>query len=205
MLSIIIFLKALIIGLAIAAPVGPIGILCIRYNLNYGFKLGIAVGLGAALADGLFGAIAGFGLITISNLLLDNKIILNLVGGSILIYMGYNDLKKRSNLDNPLKVKHKEFLQVLTTTFVLTLTNPLTIIMFLGVFTTLGAMNSNLQSIIYIILGVFLGSLLWWLFLSSFITLTHHKLSPKVITYINKTAAIILIIFGCYTILSTIY
>ena len=82
------FIKGLIIGFAIAAPVGPIGVLCIQRSLHNGFKIGLMTGLGAAFADGSYGLIAGFGLTALSSLLINHQFLIRLVGGLFLIYLG---------------------------------------------------------------------------------------------------------------------
>src|SRR6185295_11026735 len=82
------FLKGLIIGFAIAAPVGPIGVLCIQRSLHDGFKIGLMTGFGAALADGTYGLIAGFGLTALSSLLIDHQFWIRLIGGLFLLYLG---------------------------------------------------------------------------------------------------------------------
>ncbi len=126
------FIKGLLIGLAIAAPVGPIGILCIHRSLHDGFKIGLMTGLGAAFADGTYGLIAGFGLTALSSLLINHQFWIRLAGGLFLLYLGIkmflaSPREKQSN-DSDHSAWH-----ALSTTFLLTLTNPTTILSFIAI------------------------------------------------------------------------
>ena len=131
------FLKGLIIGFAIAAPVGPIGILCVQRSLHDGFKIGFMTGIGAALADGTYGLIAGFGLTALSSLLISHQFWIRLIGGLFLLYLGIKLFltKPREKSDGH---SDKSPWHALGTTYLLTLTNPATILSFVAVFAGLG-------------------------------------------------------------------
>lgn len=170
------FIKGIILGFSVAAPVGPIGILCIRRTLEYGRLSGFVSGLGAAFADMIYAIIAAFGLTYISNVLTDWQDWLQLAGGLFLLYLGWKTFfaKPRSNLNEPI---HKSLLNDFLSIFFLTVTNPMTIFAFLGVFAALGltTANGNYLHALLLVLGVFLGSATWWLLLSEGVTLLEKK------------------------------
>jgi threonine/homoserine/homoserine lactone efflux protein len=198
------FLKGLTIGFAIAAPVGPIGLLCIQRSLHDGFKIGLMTGLGAALADGTYGLIAGFGLTAISTLFLTYQSSIQLIGGLFLIYLGLKLLltpyKKRSiALQNDSASWH-----ALGTTYLLTLTNPATILSFIAIFAGLGLVNTtnDYGHAIALVAGVMIGSAIWWLLLSASVAfLLRHQLSPGLMRGFNYFSGGIILVFGltaCY-------
>jgi threonine/homoserine/homoserine lactone efflux protein len=191
------FLKGFLIGFSIAAPVGPIGVLCINRTLTGGLAVGLLTGLGAASADAIYGCIAGFGLVAISKFLLSQQTAIQLVGGVFLLYLGV-----KTSLASPQVVAASDrattLWQDFSSTLFLTLTNPATIISFIAIYASLGIVerNANYMEALVIVLGVFLGSLTWWCILSSCISLIRHKLSEATMVWINQLSGTILIIFG---------
>ena len=127
------FLKGIILGFSIAAPVGPIGILCIRKTLQFGRFSGLFSGLGAAVADTIFAVIAAFGLTLISDALLAGQFWLRLVGGAFLLYLGWKTFFTKV-LDKSQKISHTNLLHDFISTFFLTITNPMTILAFIAIF-----------------------------------------------------------------------
>lgn len=206
MLTIIPFFKAWMLGFAIAAPVGPIGLLCIRYSLATGLKYGLAVGLGAALADSLYGVVVGGGLSIISKFLLDNALYVKLIGGCLLIYLSMKEMKSKTiiNLDNSAALSNRACLTLMLTTFLLTLTNPMTIMSFVGLFSTSLVSNFTSYDVIAIVLGVFLGSMSWWLLLCKAVDFSKRLVSPKILGNFKYISALILGGFGIYAIASII-
>ncbi len=197
------FLKGLILGFSIAAPVGPIGILCIRKTLVFGRFSGFFSGLGAAAADTIYAIIAAFGLTFISNFLLAGQFWLRLIGGGFLLYLGWMTFhaKPHSQSNN---VSHTTLFNDFISTFFLTITNPITIFSFLAVFAGLGLSNIEgdyLQASM-LVLGVFLGSALWWLTLSEGVTLFRNKISQNMMTWVNRIAGSIIFVFGIVVVLS---
>ncbi len=175
-------LRGLAIGLSIAAPVGPIGVLCIRRTLAQGRAAGLASGLGAATADAVYGSIAAFGLTWASDLLLRQQAWLRLAGGAFLCYLGLRTLlarpaepavpaeQRRDGPQNgPAALKGRALLGAYLSTFLLTLTNPITILSFAAIFAGLGLASAGRDylSAATLVLGVFLGSAAWWLLLSA--------------------------------------
>src|SRR3990167_9228812 len=174
------FLKGLIIGFAIAAPVGHIGVLCIQRSLHDGFKIGLMTGLGAAFADGTYGLIAGFGLTALSSFLTNHQFWIRLIGGLFLLYLGIK-LFLTTPREKSAGNSDRSPWHALLTTFLLTLANPGTILSFIAVFAGLGLGTTYADYIhaIVLVLGITLGSAIWWLLLSSGVAfILHHRLNP---------------------------
>jgi len=197
------FLRGLIIGFSIAAPVGPIGVLCIRRTLADGRASGLISGLGAATADAIYGSIAGFGLTFISSLLIRQQGWLRLVGGSFLCYLGLKTFFARP-AEQPATAKGNDLLGAYASTFFLTLTNPMTILSFAAIFAGLGvgSASGNYFSAGILVLGVFIGSALWWLILSSGVGMIWKKFNPLGLRWINRISGIIITAFGLFVLLS---
>lgn len=200
------FIKGIILGFSVAAPVGPIGILCIRRTLEYGRLSGFVSGLGAAFADMLYAVIAAFGLTFISNVLTAGQDWLQLAGGVFLLYLGWKTFiaKPRENLNQPV---HKSLLNDFFSVFFLTVTNPMTILAFLGVFAALGFTTSsgNYLEASTLVLGVFLGSAAWWLMLSEGVTLFRRKVTGQVMQWINRISGSLIFGFGVMVLIYLFY
>lgn len=194
-------LKGLILGFAIAAPVGPIAILCIQRSLHDGFKIGLMTGIGAALADGLYGLIVGFGLTAISSLLIAQQFWIHLIGGVFLIYLGiktiFTPLRKQLADSRP----DRSPWHACATTFFLTLINPMTIISFIAIFAGLGlgSANTNYIHATLLVIGITLGSAIWWLLLSGGTAfILRHRINAKTMRAINWVSGIIVLAFGIF-------
>lgn len=190
----IFFLKGLAIGFAMAIPVGPIGVLCIRKTLTEGRLRGMVIGLGAATADLFYASVAAFGLTLISDTLISQRFWIRLVGGALLLFLGIRIFRALPK-DPKIRVDNSGILRSYLTTVFLTLTNPLTIFAFLAVFAALG-LDSELRnfSAAVLVVGVFIGSCLWFLLLSSGTILFKNKLDLDGLRWVNKIAGILIII-----------
>lgn len=196
-----IFLKGLLIGVAIAAPVGPIGVLCIQRSLHDGFKVGLMTGLGAALADGTYGLVAGFGLTAISSVLMEYQHWIRLFGGAFLLYLSAQLLSAAPTKATTGRYDASPW-HALGTTYCLTLMNPSTILSFIAIFAGLGIGTSNPSTAeaITLVLGIIVGSAIWWLFLSGGIAfILHHKINTKGLRWINIGAGLIMLGFALAT------
>lgn len=196
-------LKGLIIGFAIAAPVGPIGVLCIQRSLHDGFKIGLMTGLGAALADGTYGLIAGFGLTALSSLLITHKYWIQVVGGLFLLYLGIK-LFFTAPREKSAGKSDKSSWHAFGTTYFLTLANPATILSFVAVFAGLGlgTINPSYFDAIILVVGITIGSGMWWLLLSSGVAfMLHHRLNATMMRGINRFSGIIIFLFGAFALL----
>jgi threonine/homoserine/homoserine lactone efflux protein len=194
-------LKGFIIGFAIAAPVGPIGILCIRRTLADGRLTGFFSGLGAASADMSYGAVAAFGLTVIQDILIGAKFWLHLIGGFFLIYLGIRTfLTKPAAKTTPEKTINGYF-QAYSSTLGLTLTNPATILLFTVIFAglRLGNTGGNFLSAVLLVMGVFLGSSAWWLTLSTIVGFFREKFTPAWMMWVNRLAGAVIGVFGLFS------
>jgi threonine/homoserine/homoserine lactone efflux protein len=198
-------LKGFVVGFSIAAPVGPIGVLCIRRTIAYGRIHGLISGLGAATADAIYGCIAGFGLTIISSFLISQQMWLRLIGGCFLCLLGVRTFLSKSSEQVAL-AKEKGLFSVYASTFLLTLTNPLTILSFAGIFAGLGvgSADTSYVSAAVLVLGVFVGSALWWLILSAVVSMFRTKFTPAGMQWVNRIAGIILVGFGVSALFSLI-
>ncbi len=201
-MQLVIFLKGIFIGFALAVPIGPIGIMCIRKTLSEGRLNGLIIGLGAATADLLYGCVAAFGLTFISDALVSQRIIIRLVGGALLLYLGVRTFNKLP-ADPKIPVSGNGRLRSYITAFLLTLTNPLSVFAFIAVFTALG-LGSDLGnfSASVLVFGVFLGSCLWFLSLGTGVMFFRNKLELDGLKWINKIAGVLLIISGIIVMVS---
>ncbi|HEY0838342.1 MAG TPA: LysE family transporter [Azospirillum sp.] len=190
-------LKGLVIGVSIAAPVGPIGLLCIRRTLAEGTAVGLATGLGAATADALYGAVAGFGLAAVSQALLGWQDALRLVGGAVLLWLGWATVRARP-AERVAAATGRGLAGAYASTFVLTLANPATILSFLAVFGALGLAGGGgrMDEALALVLGVFVGSALWWLMLSAGVGTVRRRVTPIVMVWINRVSGAVLMGFG---------
>jgi threonine/homoserine/homoserine lactone efflux protein len=196
------FLKGIIIGFAMAVPIGPIGIMCIRKTLTEGRLRGLIIGLGAATADLLYGCVAAFGLTVISNTLNSQRIWIRLAGGALLLFLGIRTFRAQPS-DPKVPLNNSGMLRSYLTTVFLTLTNPVTIFAFIAVFASLGLGNGlNYFSASALVSGVFIGSALWFLLLSSGVTLFRKKLNKSGLHWVNRIAGALIIITGIIAIVS---
>ena len=197
------FARGLVIGFAIAAPVGAIGLLCIRRTLADGRLVGFVSGLGAATADAVYGAVAALGLTAVSSAIVDHQDVVRLVGGLFLCYLGV-----RTALSRPAAEARSASARGLAaaygSTLALTLTNPTTILSFAAVFAGfgLGAAAGDRLSALFMVLGVFLGSGLWWLILSGAVGFCRRALTPERLVWINRISGFVLVGFGVVALLS---
>ncbi|HUI45408.1 MAG TPA: LysE family transporter [Nitrospirota bacterium] len=200
----IFFLKGLIIGFVIAAPVGPIGILCARRTLMFGRRAGFFSGMGAATADAIYGFVAAFGLTLVSDFLVAHNVLLRIVGSSLLCILGVKALVANPalNRDDPKSIK--KYAGLYTSMFFLTLTNPMTIFSFAAVFAGFGlaGVRGSVYSAGVLILGVFLGSALWWLFLVGIFSIFRKRFHTDQLRWVNRISGGIIIASGILALLS---
>jgi len=197
------FARGLIIGFSIAAPVGPIGLLCIRRTLAHGRVVGFVSGLGAATADAMYGAIAGFGLTALSTLLVQGQGPLRLVGGAFLCYLGVRTFLARPATGTAGAESRRGLGGAYLSTLGLTLTNPSTILSFVAIFAGLGlgtagagGAGPRFAPAALMVSGVFLGSALWWLILAGIAGAFRSRLATGAMQWINRVSGLILTGFG---------
>jgi threonine/homoserine/homoserine lactone efflux protein len=197
-LLLVFLLKGIAVGLVIAVPVGPVGIMCVRRTIFEGKLAGLVSGLGAATADALFGSIAAFGLTFVSDWLIGYHQWLRIAGGCYLLYVGGSALLAEPEAKQSSEPDAEGLLRDFLSTFALTLTNPITILAFLGIFSALGlsGADATLSRAASLVLGVWLGSLLWWLALTFGLGSLFHSFDARHLKWINRVSGIILLLSG---------
>ena len=191
-------LKGILVGLVIAVPVGPVGIMCVRRTIFEGKLAGLVSGFGAATADAVFGIIAGFGITAVADWLLGYQEWLRGIGGCVLMLIGGNNLraKAQAQLDSSPDPEslHWDFVS----TFLLTLANPVTIFAFAGIFAAIGLSGeeATFDRAAILVLGVWVGSLLWWLALAFGLTSFARLLEARYLAWVNRASGGILLLCG---------
>lgn len=205
-MSVELFARGLLIGFAIAAPVGPIGMLVIRRTLTEGRLLGLLTGLGAAVADALYGCVGAFGLTFITSFLVGYSLWTKLIGGAFLCYLGFATFWSEPKENGAGPVSKVRFAGAFFSTMLLTLANPATILSFMAVFAGLGlgTKGGDYAAAFVVVAGVFTGSAIWWLMLSGGVAMVRHKLKPTTMKWINRASGVFLTAFGLYALISLV-
>lgn len=208
--SLLILGKGGLAGFIIAAPVGPVGVLCVHRTLSRGRADGLVCGLGAAIADALYGCVAAFGLSLIADWLTAHETAFRLVGGAFLLVMAIRMLRQRpaGNAENASPVDHAGgLIRGFFSTFFLTATNPITIVAFLGIFAFFGIGSRGLdqEMAMMLVLGVFVGSSVWWLSLAAMAGAFRKQLAEGGLTAVNRMSGVLLLAFGLYGIGSVLW
>ena len=190
-------LQGILLGLAIAAPIGPMGMLCIRRTLVHGMLHGFLTGAGTATADALYGGVAAFGVTAVTAFLLDQRLYLHLLGGLFLLYLGYSTFKAVP-ASAAARTNGTGLAGAYLSALGLTLTNPMTIMSFAAVFAGLGvgSTGGDYKSAGAMVLGVFTGSLLWWLTLSGVVCALRTQCDQRRLTWVNRLSGLIIAGFG---------
>jgi threonine/homoserine/homoserine lactone efflux protein len=206
-LDFILILKGIVVGISVSAPLGPLGILCIQRTINKGFFSGFISGFGAAVADILYASVAGFGISIIANFLKAHQGIITGVGGIIVFIVGI--LIFRSNPVKQIrqqKTQKRSFVSDFVSSFFITITNPLTIVVFGMVFTGFGLdASSTIKLILFTLIGIFSGALLWWMSLTLFVNIFRRKIRLRNLYWINKITGLFVAIFGVIVFLSIFF
>jgi threonine/homoserine/homoserine lactone efflux protein len=203
------WLKGLILGFSIAAPVGPIGLLCIQRTLDQGRRVGFVSGLGAASADAVYGSVAAFGLGAVFVWLGPWQTGLQIAGALFLIWLGIISIRKKIGIVQKKAQTISGLVSAYGSTFLLTLSNPATVLSFLAIFSGAGLAptdSADMFSPSMMVAGVFCGSAFWWLVLSFSVSiLRQHFLSNvRLMQWINRLAGLVLVLFGIVRILQVL-
>jgi threonine/homoserine/homoserine lactone efflux protein len=200
------FLKGIAVGAIIAVPVGPVGILCLRKTIFDGQLAGLVAGLGAASADAFFGIIAAFGLTFISQWFFGYEGLLRAVGGCYLLYAGSRAVVSTPPETAAEQSDPENFLSDFVSTFVLTITNPITILVFLGIFEALGLSGARATLLLagVLVAGVWTGSFVWWLALSFGIGMFRRAIGSRQLAWISRGSGAILFLSGAALLATTV-
>ncbi len=209
-------LRGMLIGLSIAATVGPMSMLCIQRTVQKGHLYGLVSGLGIATADGFYGSVAGFGLTVVANFLVSQQVWIRLVGGIFLVYLGVRTMlsrpPERAAAIQMRASRTSGLLGAYSSTLLLTLTNPLTILSFAAIFAGLGVAagggsegaSKGALTAALVVLGVFCGSALWWCMLTWVISRVRGKFTPTWMLWLNRVSGCIIAIFGVVALVSIV-
>jgi threonine/homoserine/homoserine lactone efflux protein len=196
------FIKGLVVGFLIAMPVGPVALVCIERSLNRGRLHGIISGLGAAMADALYGFVATFGLTFISSFLIKEQKWLDLIGGIFICFIGLKIfLSKYANRANV--VHNANYVRDFLSVFLLTVANPLTFLALTAAFAGLGfvRVGSHYPTVILLVTGVFIGSGVWWLMLSSIISTFLRRIGYGKLVWLSRISGLAITVFGLFVLL----
>ncbi|MEG1648699.1 MAG: LysE family transporter [Rikenellaceae bacterium] len=204
----IFFIKGVAIGLMASIPLGPIGVLCIQRTINKKFKSGFISGLGAASADTVFAIVAIFFLSIVTVFIEERLQLLTLIGGGIITAIGISIFNKKMS---PMglrrnRAQNGHHFKDYISTFLLTLTNPAFIFVFVGLFTSFDITNEDLNIVngIFTVVGVTMGASLWWFTLTFIVNHLKNKFRPRHLIVINKVAGILIFSLGAFAIISAL-
>jgi len=192
-------------GLIAAVPIGPVNLICIRRTFAFGPLNGFVSGVGGALGDGVFAAITGFGLSWVAHLIQGYAVAIELIGGVMMVVMGWHAVKAGVPPDDPGECAAKEdranagLVKAVASTFALTITNPATLLFFAGMFAGFGSLaggTGDFTDTSFIVLGVVAGSACWWLALTTIIGLFHARIDGNRVLAINRACGFLVAIFG---------
>jgi len=201
-------LKGILIGFLVSIPLGPIGILVIQRTVNKSRLAGLMSGMGAALSDTLYAVIAGFSLTFIIDFIRENELLFQAFGAVVVLALGIHIFFKNPVTDlRRNRLKGNTHFQDIVSSFLVTISNPLTVFVFLAVFTSSGvaiSMEKPYHSF-FVILGIFSGAFIWWFSLSGIVSLVKHKINLRILWWINKTAGILIVLFVLVTVAVAIH
>jgi threonine/homoserine/homoserine lactone efflux protein len=195
-------IRGILAGLIIAAPVGPVNVICVQRTIAKGWRSGLVSGLGSAVADTIYGSIAAFSITLVIRILIREEFWIRLGGGSLLILIGvlYYFKPPQSLKDPEPQSERTEF----ASTFLLTLTNPTTVLSFLVVLSAVGlASNQDWWLTSLIVLGLFCGFMLWWIILTGAVNYFRDRFSNRTMLWMNRIAGLAIGSFGLLTLLTS--
>ncbi len=191
--------RAVLLGFTIAAAIGPISLLTIRRTLVHGQLYGLASGLGVASADAVYAAVAAFGVTTVSDVLVSGRVPLAVAGGAVLGYLGIRTILSRPS-EAAVLAARPDLAGAFVSIFGLTLTNPMTILSFVALFAVLGTGDHDGGTAVTLVLGVFLGSALWWVALTSVVAWLRARLTVELLARVNVASGAVLLLFAAASI-----
>lgn len=191
--------RGAMIGFAIAAPVGPVGLLCIRRTFAHGAGTGLASGFGAATADAMYGLVAALGVSAVATLLLEHATALRIVGGLLMALLGVAALRRAAR---PPKIAAAQaptpsgLFGAFGTTFALTASSPMTILSFAGLLAALAPPDGGMRSALVLVAGVFTGSVAWWTLLVGGVSASRRAIPPSALSWIEGVSGVALLAFA---------
>ncbi len=188
------------IGVAVAAPIGPVNLIVIRRTLRFGTLTGFLSGMGAATGDGIFATISAFGLTAAIDFVIRYELVMQFIGGIFLLALGARTFVAHPHLENgPQENLSGALARVFVTTFVLTITNPATMLGFIAIFggvAGLTAQDAGYGRAVTLVISVFIGSALWWAALSGFVSMFRQRMSDRILVIVNRVSGGLIVLFG---------
>lgn len=200
--------KGILIGLLVSIPLGPIGVLVIQRTVNKSRMAGLLSGMGAALSDTLYAIVAGFSLTFVIDFIREHEMMFQVFGAVVVLVLGIHIFFKNPVSDlRRNRVRGNTHFQDIISSFLVTISNPLTVFVFLAVFTSSGVAISLQQPYhaFFVILGISTGAFIWWFSLSGIVSLFRHKINLRILWWINKTAGAIIVLFVLVTVIVVIH
>lgn len=202
-------ITGVIVGFLVAFPVGPVAILCLQRTLFDGRLVGYSTGLGAAVADTVFGALAIFSVSAVQSFLLDHHLVIQFLGGFVLIGLGLRTLllrnkRKANNAISTASVDHETLLHAFGSAFAVTIVNPITVLAFISLFAAIRVSDPGhgLFDEWTVIFGVFVGATGWWFLLTSVASVLRQKFTDNGMRWMNATSGIAIMGFGIFALLT---
>jgi len=204
-MDITLFLRGLLVGLAIAIPIGPIGVLCIQRTLADGVARGMVTGFGSTTAHGIYAAIAGFGFAVVSDTLTGGQVALRLLGSGYLAYLALRIARSEPSIQAT-SGRGRGLLATYFSSLLVDITSPGTLILFAAIFAGLGAGSATGKEdgVLFLVLGVLIGSGLWWVVLSNGVNLLRNRLNQRWLRWVNRLSGLVLLGFAGYVLLGLI-
>jgi len=196
--------RGLAVGFTVAAAVGPISLLTIRRTIAHGRLYGLVSGMGVALADATYGGIAAFGLTAVTSVLVGARVALGLIGGIFLVWLAIRTITARPAERAAETDDRPGLAAAFLSIYGLTMTNPMTILSFAGIFAGLGLAGHGGAEAALLTVGVFLGSSLWWVGLTAVVGRLRTRLTPAILVWINRVSGAVLLVFGAVAILAAL-
>ena len=195
--------RAIGLGFAVAAAVGPISLLTIRRTLAHGQLYGLVSGMGVALADATYAGIAAFGLTAVTSVLVGGRVALGVVGGVVLIWLGLRTFLSRPSTAAA-DAARPGLVTAFASIYALTMTNPMTILSFAALFAALGLSGGAVDDAIAFTLGVLIGSALWWVVLTTVVGRLRSRVTARGLTWVNRISGAAIVVFGALAIASAV-
>lgn len=196
------FIKGFLVGISVAAPIGPVAIFCIRQTLAFGTLAGLTAGLAVSFADGIYSWVAAYSTQFAENLIQRYSLWLYLFGGSFLVFLGVTVFRSPPPTDkNDPDALPRNLFRSFYRTLLLTFASPMTTLLFIGMFTTYGVFQTSLNSssLLSLVFGVFFGALTWWIILAFFVGFIQKHFNTGLFKYINYISGAIITGYGLFT------